>query len=148
MNHEKYGNIDPECIILCDAINKIPGLSTTYSCCGHGKQGFLIFIDCQKLDNFAPLVYILDKSKAWLSSMGKWTIELATRTPDSGVAYLLYSEHVGEVAYQEANVIARIIDGYLLPPRQDIEFDYQWNTMHQRLAEMMEEREKGGDGVV
>ena len=41
----RYNDImDKECIPLCDAINDIPGLETSGSCCGHGKDSFKIYM--------------------------------------------------------------------------------------------------------
>ena len=38
------GNMDRECVRLCDALNMSPGIQTVASCCGHGKQipGFFV----------------------------------------------------------------------------------------------------------
>jgi len=37
------GEMDPEVLDLCNALNALPGISTTESCCGHGKEKFSIF---------------------------------------------------------------------------------------------------------
>jgi hypothetical protein len=37
--------IDPPVVKLCDALNKLPGISTDGSCSGHGKGPFLITFD-------------------------------------------------------------------------------------------------------
>ena len=36
-------NMDKECIALCNAINKIPGLRTIESCCGHDEREYRIW---------------------------------------------------------------------------------------------------------
>lgn len=37
--------MDPECIKLCAAMNRLPGIRTTGSCCGHGERPYMIFFD-------------------------------------------------------------------------------------------------------
>lgn len=55
------GNImDKEVIPLCDALNKLHGISTVESCCGHGKHPFRIFFIAETLDNLPPVAYFLD----------------------------------------------------------------------------------------
>ena len=36
-------DMDEECIALCVAMNKLPGISTIESCCGHGKYPYRDF---------------------------------------------------------------------------------------------------------
>ena len=36
--------MDPECIRICNLINRIDGLETILSCCGHGKSDFNIWL--------------------------------------------------------------------------------------------------------
>ena len=43
------GKMDIECISLCDAINKLPGISTIESCSGHNKKPFNIWFDAEDL---------------------------------------------------------------------------------------------------
>jgi len=33
-------DMDVECIPLCDALNSLPGIQTSESCCGHGSHNF------------------------------------------------------------------------------------------------------------
>lgn len=49
--------MDPECVKLCKAINKIPGLQTTESCCGHGKDKFMIWFEVKSLKKLPILLY-------------------------------------------------------------------------------------------
>jgi len=46
-------NIDPEVVPLCDALNSIPGVETTYSCSGHGVfaetgRAFHVYARCDE----------------------------------------------------------------------------------------------------
>ena len=38
-----YNEMDPEVVTLCKALNALPGVVTTESCCGHGKDTFKIW---------------------------------------------------------------------------------------------------------
>lgn len=37
-------DLDPACYNLCIALNALPGVVTTGSCCGHGRDAFRIFL--------------------------------------------------------------------------------------------------------
>ena len=46
----KYdGEMDKEVINLCNAINSLPGIETTGSCCGHEKSVFRIYFQVTSL---------------------------------------------------------------------------------------------------
>jgi hypothetical protein len=52
-------DMDPECIPLCTAMNKLPGIRTFESCHGHGQQPMWIFFwaaDMRSLRSFLKLV--------------------------------------------------------------------------------------------
>jgi len=52
--------MDIECIPLCNAINKLKGLETFESCCGHKRDNFLIWFSAENVDDLTPLVFFLD----------------------------------------------------------------------------------------
>lgn len=37
-------DIDPACYNLCIALNALPGVTTTNSCCGHGREPYRIYL--------------------------------------------------------------------------------------------------------
>jgi hypothetical protein len=126
--HPIYGAVDIQCITILDAINSIPGLKTTNSCCGHGKNSFYTFISAEEPICFHPLLTVLRKAKeVW--NCGIWHIELIGQRNDEprNPANLLYSETMGEQAYKEANTIAMIINKSGFPIGTDKEFDKAWN---------------------
>ena len=49
--------MDPECIALCEAMNKLPGIRTTESCCGHGERSYHIWFKADGLESLPKLVY-------------------------------------------------------------------------------------------
>lgn len=63
----KYrGNMDAECIPICDALNSITGIKTIGSCCGHNTEEFQIFFyarNFKSLAFIADLVFLSQKSK-------------------------------------------------------------------------------------
>jgi hypothetical protein len=52
--------IDQECLPLCDAINRISGIDTFESCCGHGDNPFRIWFSVNNLEALPQLLYFLD----------------------------------------------------------------------------------------
>jgi hypothetical protein len=123
--HKKYGYIDDECIALCDAINKLDGLETTYSCCGHNKGFFYIFVNPKSdIHKLAKLNEVLQKVIHWLP-MEQWQIRVDSR--GDHISFLLHSESVGKQAVEESNVIAMIINKVVEPIGTDVQFDNKWN---------------------
>jgi hypothetical protein len=43
-------DLDPECRELCEALNLLPGITTTSSCCGHGREPYRVFFAADSLD--------------------------------------------------------------------------------------------------
>lgn len=52
--------IDPECIIPCRAMNRLPGITTVESCCDHNKRAFKIWFVVDNLAALPPLLYWID----------------------------------------------------------------------------------------
>ncbi len=103
------GKMDPECIPLCDAINRAPGLQTTESCCGHGRSPFRIWFRVTDPVNFSMLLYFLVPCHVGF----RWTCQAQTDCAMSPVRYYIESLVKGEEAYKQANVIAEEINGHL-----------------------------------
>ena len=61
MNPDDIEDIDDkdQCLDLCKALNRIPGITTTESCCGHGKTNYHIFFLAKSLEGLAPIAYFL-----------------------------------------------------------------------------------------
>ena len=105
--------IDPEVINLVNAINTVPGLETTESCCGHGKESFIIFFRCNKSSNLTPVARSVDRR---YSKHGHgpgpqyigWRLLLQMNdNPADPITFLLTSwDNYGETAYSEANLLA------------------------------------------
>jgi hypothetical protein len=57
-------DMDSECIPICTAINRLAGLRTVESCCGHGERPHRIFFIAETIHNLLPVVRAADSS-AW-----------------------------------------------------------------------------------
>jgi hypothetical protein len=56
-NQAYPATMDPECIPLCDALNALPGIRTTESCCGHGEDPHRIWFDADKIESLRPILW-------------------------------------------------------------------------------------------
>lgn len=61
---------DEECIDLCKTLNNLEGLKTTESCCGHLKDRFMIFFECNNFSTLAKISRSVNKNY----SDGKWEL--------------------------------------------------------------------------
>ncbi len=99
------GNMDKECIQICDALNSISDVHTTESCCGHCKDRFMVFLTCDNPHSLAIIARVFDRR--YISTSQPWYIELQTK--DSGAYdYFIHSEtkyDSEEVMMQDINQI-------------------------------------------
>ena len=100
--------MDKECIKICDALNKIKGVETLESCCGHGKQPFSVWLKCNNSKQLFPLIRQISHNYA----DNNWHCEAElTDMENRPVIFHLYSDKKGKEAYAEADEIAeRILD--------------------------------------
>ena len=96
--------MDIECIPLCDAINKLPGLRTTDSCCGHNKKPFNIWFEAEDLKYLPALLYWFDNCHCGFCG---WRVLVRTDCAMSPV-YFNIEGNIG--VYNEANAIAGLIE--------------------------------------
>jgi len=55
---QKYdGDMDPQCIPICDAMNLLPGIHTIESCCGHEEDEFRVWFKADSLEVLPPFLY-------------------------------------------------------------------------------------------
>ena|ERR1700738_3769388 len=57
-------DMDSECILLCDAMNALPGITTWESCCGHGTDAHRIFFTAITIEALTPILQA-SKSSGW-----------------------------------------------------------------------------------
>ena len=99
--------LDAPCVKLCQAINRIPGLRTTQSCCGHGKRPFIIWFEVIDPKNLPILLYYCDPCHVGFHWHCKVTTDCAMSTP----TYRIESQSKGKKAYKEATMIAEKLEG-------------------------------------
>jgi len=95
--------MDKECKNLVNAINMVPGLHTTESCCGHGEIPFHIWLRPEKMKNLLPMLYFLDTCH---SGIVGWSCECYTDCAMHGVTFMVEGP-VGD--YEGADKIAEYI---------------------------------------
>lgn len=97
------GYMDKECIHICDALNSIPNVQTTESCCGHCKDRFMIFLTCDNPHSLAIIARVFDRR--YIGTSQPWYIELQTK--DSGAYY--YFIH-SETKYDSEEVMMKDVN--------------------------------------
>lgn len=96
-------SMDPPCIPLFHALNKLPGIRTTSSCCGHGKKPFRMWLEACTLSNVTAVVRRIDgRYLGFEWRCLAYINESAWRT-----SFCLESLTIGEEAYQESRVLAQ-----------------------------------------
>jgi hypothetical protein len=103
--YEYEGQMDKEVIDLCNAMNALPGIKTTDSCCGHSSSSFMVFFRVTSDKGLFFLTRCVDR-RYWKYGY-LWKIELSVgdRYIDGilPITYLLTSSPiVGEDAYEQA----------------------------------------------
>lgn len=85
-DEQKYdGNMDKECIKLCDILNSIPSIDTFESCCGHLKDRYSIWFLCNDIITVSRLGKCVERNY----SNGKWELLVdSTDTHPTGVFWL------------------------------------------------------------
>ena len=100
-------NMDPECIPICEAMNEIPGIETSESCCGHGRHGFWIFFKAENMQALATIAYAVYASHCGFEG---WQVIAHTVCPSRPARFLLEGPK-DEKSYEQATRLAAIILG-------------------------------------
>ena len=103
-----YKELDEEVVELCKAMNKVPGIKTTESCCGHGKDYFRIFFTVDSIETLNHFMWA--GCYRWWNWRNGFRIQIydGDVNRDSGILKLqLESYKIGEPAYKEAYEMAK-----------------------------------------
>lgn len=79
---EYDGNMDTECVALCDALNSLPGVGTFESCCGHGQRPYSVWLKTTDPYSLAVLARAVDRR--YLHSQQMWSLTLETCEVEGG----------------------------------------------------------------
>lgn len=105
MNTEHIDDLDPECRALVEAINRLPGIYTTSSCCGHGKHPYWIFFRVENVEALPALLYWLDPCH---NGCARWVVTVNTDCSRSPASFCIEGP-VGDTVYEDAETIAACI---------------------------------------
>jgi hypothetical protein len=108
---ELPADLDPECRALCVALNKLPGIETYGSCCGHGRTPFFILFIAKRLTALPAVVHATEIG--WLQS--EWRVKAVSRIDVSKVNFVLEGPIGG---YRDAAAIAADIEAGIRPRRR------------------------------
>ena len=107
--------IDPDCLVLVESMNRLPGIHTTCSCCGHGKTSFRIWFKAQSLHALRALLYWIDGCHSGAYGWSVIASSDCVMCPTYfAVQASLYNSDTGERReYEELREDARVIAGFL-----------------------------------
>lgn len=101
--------LDPECVDLCVAINKLPKIQTFESCCGHGNTPYRIYFAAKSLKSLPALLYWFDGCHCGFYG---WKVYAHTDCGMSPVSFIIEGP-VGSEAFVQSKEIARLIEAYI-----------------------------------
>ena len=73
--------MDPDCIPLCDAMNRLPGITTCESCCGHGERPHRIFFRARRIEDLSPILECAESSP--------WRVDVRWANGNSTAVFML-----------------------------------------------------------
>ena len=76
-------DMDKDCIALCETLNKLPGVETFESCCGHLMSPYRIWFWCKNFTSLAILARAFDRR--YLPTTITW--QIGVETGDSHPTY-------------------------------------------------------------
>ena len=98
-------DMDAECVELCRQLNRLPGIETTESCCGHGKRTFCIWFRAHSLRDLPRLLYWFDQCHT--GEVG-WQVIAQTDCGMSPVRFRIEGP-LGKEGYEGAEIIANLL---------------------------------------
>lgn len=112
--------LDRECKELCIALNRLPGVYTYESCCGHGLRPYWIWF---RVDEISQGLLLLTRLVCASDSTFNFDIKLTFNLTFSKLAFLLESREIGKPAYKQAHKLASAIKGCV-----DCKGNVKWPT--------------------
>lgn len=99
-------SMDTECVALCRAINKIEGIQTIESCCGHGEHPYRVFFKADSLADLPFICFWLDRCHTGIAG---WQVTVYTDCAMQPVTFLVEGT-TGERSYRESESLAQMIE--------------------------------------
>lgn len=98
---------DVEVCELVTALNTVPGIQTTGSCSGHGRDHLFVTMFFSSLDSLSRLASIIEDSGLWFTLSTDIRV-YQDKTPGK-IHLRLQSGYLGNAAYEEAKRLANIL---------------------------------------
>jgi hypothetical protein len=115
-------DLDKECLSLFFALNRIPGVRTTESCCGHGRSPYHMWMMADSPDALYAIGRALDRR--YYGNGTNWTLQVTTTDlKERRTQFLLESKVLGRKAYRAADKLAEDILDFL---RLDKKYRWGW----------------------
>lgn len=95
---------DIECIPLINTLNKIPGITTVTSCCGHGRIHFQICCYCQNFDSLIKMSNLLPDD-VHICISNKYHIQQRT----DAISFCVEIMKIGQEAYDLSKEFSNIL---------------------------------------
>jgi hypothetical protein len=112
------GRMDRQCLALCDALNLIPGIETSESCCGHGRHPYWIWFVARGRDALKGLTVVGRVFDRRYGGIEGWRCEVDNHDVQRRCpAFLITSgDAVGRKIYSDSKKIAKNIREHLNHP--------------------------------
>ena len=90
MKYDIY--MDKECVALCDALNELPDVETTESCCGHFENPYRIWLRTKNPYSVAVIARAVDKRYIGIEMGWELNVETSDAESDPQYCFCLHSE--------------------------------------------------------
>ena len=68
---EMYGPLDEPVVNLVEALNRMDGIRTCFSCCGHNEDPYYIWFNAKSVDAVRPLFDLISPRRGWRIIFGE-----------------------------------------------------------------------------
>jgi len=99
-------DLDPECLALVLAMDRMLCITPASSCCGHGRDTFSIHFWVDDMETLPDFLYWIHPCH---SGLPPWQVIVRTDCAKQPPIWCLESTSIGEEAYKEADEIARLL---------------------------------------
>lgn len=99
-------DMDSECVPLVKILNRLPGIETIESCCGHGKKPFLVWLLAKQVADLLPIAWALDSCH---SGRAGWQLIAYTDCAADLMRFRIEGP-TGDKAFRDAEAIAKLIE--------------------------------------
>jgi hypothetical protein len=104
-------DLDPECLQLCLALNRLDDIQTTCSCCGHGKQKFSVWFQVSNLNSKSIL--LLSKLLCGYKYFFQFDLQIHHNDTFETIGFCIKSKTTDVKSFILANQLAQTINDYV-----------------------------------